>query len=68
VNAAFVPAHFQNAASGLMHQACPFTSGIESDYFREVKWNDRIRKSLENESANAQLDRKAKSLARQGRL
>jgi hypothetical protein len=63
MNAAFVPAHFQNAASGRCTKQFPFTGSIESDYFREVKENDQIRKSLENESA-ARIVRKGSAKTR----
>ncbi|WP_146606233.1 hypothetical protein [Mesorhizobium kowhaii] len=45
VNAAPIPAHTQKPASQSTRRL-PFTNGIEGDNSREVKENDRIRKSL----------------------
>jgi len=45
VNAAPIPAHTRNPTSQPTRRL-PFTNGIEGDNSREVKENDRIRKSL----------------------
>jgi len=55
VNAAIVPAHFRNQASSRCVERHPFTTCIESDYFREVKENDPIVKRVKNKYRRKRL-------------